>query len=140
MIFVVAGLVSALLCLLVHYETLRFLSAQVTKPPRAPRQRIVAIMIGIFVSHLIEVGIFALGLWASMTMSGRQLFNRDIEHNFLEALYISFESYASLGSAEVFSFGPARLFCGIEAVSGLLLIGWTTAFTYWAMTELWREH
>lgn len=140
MIFVVAGLVSAVLCLLLHYETLRFLSARMARKPAVPRRRMIVIMMGAFVAHLAEVGIFALGLWASMAMSGRHLFTRDIEHNFLEALYISFESYASLGSAEVFEFGPARLFCGIEAVSGLLLIGWTTAFTYWAMTELWRDH
>jgi hypothetical protein len=33
--------------------------------------------------------------------------------------------------------GPARMLAGVEALNGLLLIGWTSSFTYVAMAEFW---
>ena len=40
---------------------------------------------------------------------------------------------SAIFSAEGFGYGPARLFAGLEGLSGLLMIGWTSAFTYWCI-------
>ena len=42
-------------------------------------------------------------------------------------------SFTSLGLGDVCPHGPARLLTGIEALNGLLLIGWSPMFTYPAL-------
>uniref|UniRef100_A0A9E8CL77 Uncharacterized protein n=1 Tax=Bosea sp. NBC_00436 TaxID=2969620 RepID=A0A9E8CL77_9HYPH len=106
----------------------------------APRQRLLCIVAGALGSHLIQIAIFALALrflsWGGDIAS----FEIGRRASLAQAFYISFESYAALGSSQAFSYGPLRIFAGVEGLSGLLPIGWSSAFTYWCMTKYWEEH
>jgi hypothetical protein len=35
--------------------------------------------------------------------------------------------------------GPIRLLAGLEALNGLLLIGWSASYTYIAMERFWER-
>jgi hypothetical protein len=52
-------------------------------------------------------------------------------------LAASTETYASLGFGDVYPVGVMRLVAGIEALTGLLMIGWTASFTYLEMCRHW---
>jgi len=52
-------------------------------------------------------------------------------------MYFSAETYTSLGFGDITPVGPIRLLAGIEALNGLLLIGWSASFTYIAMERFW---
>lgn len=140
LMFPIAAVVCALSCVLVHYEFLRLLSCSAPKLPIPPRQRILYVVAGALGSHIVQVGLFALMLWAVSYVARMQTFNIGHDASLEQALYISSESYAALGSSETFSYGPLRLFAGVEGLTGLLVIGWTSAFTYWCMTKYWDEH
>lgn len=130
----------ALVCILVHYEFLRLLSCSAQKLSIAPRQRILYVVAGALGSHVVQIVLFAFTLWALSYLSELQAIDAGANSSFAQALYVSFESYAALGSSESLSYGPLRLFAGFEGLSGLVLIGWTSAFTYWCMTKFWDEH
>ncbi|MHB8622686.1 MAG: ion channel [Sulfuricaulis sp.] len=52
-------------------------------------------------------------------------------------LHFSAETYTSIGFGDIYPLGTLRMIAGIEAPSGLLLIGWSASFTYLAMLKFW---
>lgn len=130
----------ALLCMLLHYEFLRLISCAAARLTIAPRRRILCVVAGALGSHVSQIMIFALALWVLARLLGLAAFNPGKDASLLRAVCISFESYAALGGTESFAYVPLRLFAGLEGLSGLVLIGWTSAFTYWCMTRYWDEH
>jgi len=40
----------------------------------------------------------------------------------------------------VFPIANVRLIAGVEALTGLMLIGWSASFTYLAMEKFWPLH
>lgn len=53
------------------------------------------------------------------------------------ALYFSAETYTTLGYGDVLPHGDLRLLAGLEALNGMLLIGWTASYTYLSMERFW---
>ncbi len=60
-----------------------------------------------------------------------------LSHAWPSFLYFSAETYTSLGFGDVFPVGEMRLIAGMEALTGLLMIGWTTSYTYLEMQRHW---
>ena len=60
--------------------------------------------------------------------------------SFQDCLYFSVVTYTSLGFGDQIPVSHARLIAGVEALNGLLLIGWTASFTYLAMERYWPLH
>lgn len=59
--------------------------------------------------------------------------------SFEKALYFSLVTFTTLGYGDM-TIGPAhRLLSGIEAINGILLIGWSTALMYSVMNEIWKK-
>lgn len=139
-VFPLAATICALACILVHYEFLRLISGSAAHLAVAPRQRIVYVVAGTLFSHIIQILIFALLLWVLSVAVKQEVFGIGIPVSFQQSLYVSFESYASLGISASIPFGPLRIFSGVEGLSGLVVIGWTSAFTYWCMTQYWADH
>ena len=53
-------------------------------------------------------------------------------------LYYSIVSFTSLGLGDIVPAGHLRVVSGIEALNGLVLIGWSTSFTFLAMRRYWQ--
>ncbi len=64
----------------------------------------------------------------------------DPVESFQDCLYFSVVTYTSLGFGDQIPVAHARLIAGVEALNGLLLIGWTASFTYLAMERYWPLH
>ena len=105
----------------------------ILESPSAPRR--VALLLRLFLAivllHLIQVG-----LWAAVFWAARVLPNLEI------ALYFSLVSYTTIGFGDVV-LGPGwRVLAGIEGLTGILLVGWSTAFVFsivHLMYEHWRQ-
>jgi hypothetical protein len=57
----------------------------------------------------------------------------------VSCLYFSSETYTSLGFGDITPVGPIRLIAGVEALNGLLLIGWSVSYAYLAMERFWGQ-
>ena len=59
-------------------------------------------------------------------------------HDFSDAFYFSLTSYTTLGFGDLYPTGALRLLSGIEALNGLVMVGWTASMTYLSMERFWR--
>ena len=98
------------------------------------RRRVVLLLrlfVCIVLLHLIQVGLWALVFWRA-----RELPNLET------ALYFSLATYTTIGFGDVVV-GPGwRVLAGIEGLTGMLLVGWSTAFVFAVvnrMYEHWRQ-
>ena len=134
---------SVMVCLLIHYEWLRLTSLLIPRltmmPPRA---RILVVMIMIFAAHTLEVWFFAGAYWATdrWLELGHFVVQTGHMNTMADFIYYSVVTYTSLGFGDILPTGGLRLLSGVEALTGLLLIGWSASFTYLEMQQLWALH
>ena len=93
-----------------------------------------------FVAHTIEVWIYGLAYAFTAGRWGLGRLGGEFEGTFAEYIYFSSHTYTSLGLGDVWPLGPLRLIAGVEALNGLILIGWTASFTFLAMQRFWGLH
>lgn len=132
-----AVLILPVLCLICHYETLRLLTCILPSLRMKPRPKILVVLGAALCVHAAEIVLYAIAMFALLPRHPHATALRDALER---ALAVSVESYASLGTSHDPPSGLLRIFAGSESVVGLILIGWTTSYTYLVMSELWREH
>jgi len=126
--------------ILIVYETLRLTSNHLADLPVPPRMRIIAVVLAAFASHTAAVWTYALAYWVlSVNLQVGSFAGLPVE-SFQDCLYFSVVTYTSLGFGDQIPVSHARLIAGVEALNGLLLIGWTASFTYLAMERYWPLH
>ncbi|MEW6332514.1 MAG: ion channel [Pseudomonadota bacterium] len=137
----IASIFAALLVILstfTHYEVLRVLSARVPQIRIRPRARLLAVLFGTFFGHLLQIGFYALAYFYLRDRFDLGTFGGQFSDSFSAYLYFSAEAYTSVGLGDIYPLGPLRLITGIEALNGLLLIGWSASFTYLTMQKFWK--
>jgi len=135
-----ASLVLMFIVVLIHYEILRFSSSLLPQLTIRPRQRILVVILAAFCAHLIEVWLYALAYYLLAGNFGVGGFSGSIGYRFWDYLYFSTETYTSLGYGDIVPLGGLRLMAGMEAITGLMMIGWSASFTYLAMEKFWGLH
>ena len=56
-----------------------------------------------------------------------------------EAAYFSFVTFTTLGYGDITLPYPIRLMSGIEAINGILLVGWSTALLFAVVQRTWQD-
>lgn len=135
-----ASVVLVMSTILVLYETLRLTSEHLSELPVPPRFRILAVVLMTFVGHTVAVWIYAGAYWLLVLRLGVGAFAGAPVTSFEDCLYFSVVAYTSLGFGDHFPTSHTRLLAGVEALNGLLLIGWSASFTYLAMERYWPLH
>ena len=136
----IAAILAAFLVILstfTHYEVLKLLSVYVPRIRIRPRARLLAVLLGTFFGHLLEISFYALAYYSLKDRFDLGNFGGDFVDNFASYLYFSAETYTTIGLGDIYPLGPLRLITGIEALNGLLLIGWSASFTYLVMQKFW---
>jgi voltage-gated potassium channel len=103
---------------------------RVIESPNALRRVgfLVRLFVRIVLLHLIQIGLWAVVFWRAHELP-----------NLETALYFSLATYTTIGFGDVV-LGPGwRVLAGIEGLSGLLLVGWSTAFVF-AVVHRMYEH
>ena len=132
-----ASVVLVLATILIHFEALRWTSRFLPSCAPVGRARVLVVVVGAFTAHMLEVLLYAvayIALERSLTVG--QLAGEP-GYSFMDYVYYSVVMYTSLGLGDVFPEGHLRVISGIEALNGLVLIGWSTSFTFLAMRRYW---
>ena len=131
-------LVFILVVVLIHHETLTFITRWFLPRFRQPRRWHVAATVVILISgHVVEIVIYGAGLYLVGEVWSMGSLEGDAQADYQTFLYYSFASYTSLGIGDIFPTGSLRILTGIEALLGLLMIGWTASYLFLEMRTFW---
>jgi hypothetical protein len=138
---IVVGLACLLMLVattVLHYEVLRMLSAWLPTLRVEPRLQLVFVILGAFVAHFAEILLYGAAYW--LLASGFHVGGMGPPGPlpFTRCLYFSAETFTTLGYGDVLPHGDLRLLAGLEALNGMLLMGWTASYTYLSMERLWH--
>ena len=84
----------------------------------------------VFVLHSLEIVIWAVAYQALLPISELASFE--------EAVYFSFVTFTTLGYGDITLSEGWRLLSGIEALNGIILLGWSTAMIFSVVQHIWR--
>ncbi len=137
-IYFINGLLVTL-AVIVHYEILRLSSVLIPRLNIAHRLRIVVGIYGALCAHVAEIWLFGVGYYLMLQSRGFGALTGNFDGSLLDCVYFSFTNYTSLGYGDIEPFGDIRFTAGLEALTGLVLIGWTASFLYVEMSRFWHE-
>lgn len=85
---------------------------------------------------LISIHLIQSGIWA-----GLYFFSPSVEEfeSFEKAIYFSLVTFTTLGYGDITIDTNSRILAGLEAINGILLIGWSTAFMFSVYQALKRK-
>lgn len=126
--------------LLIHFWVLRRTSAVLLRCRPSSQLPVLIALCGIFLAHMLEVTLYA-GAYAALEQALQvgEIAGL-VGDGLMDYLYYSIVMYTSLGLGDVFPMGHLRIISGIETLNGLVLIGWSTSFTFLAMRSFWPMH
>lgn len=139
--FIIASgisLVLIILCVTVFYEILAHAWLRLTRLEGKPRRQILLTIVSAFVAHTIAVWIFGIVYYLLTHVFGFGSL-KGTEGGLLDYVYFSGVVYSSLGLGDLYPHGNLRMLIAVEAILGLILIGWTIAYTY-LFTEKYLAH
>ncbi len=134
---IVAATLLSLLAVGLHYEALVLASAAVRGlPPGSARFGVALAVVLALVAHIVEVVVFGVG-WYGLIRAGVVALSVE-SPTMLDAVYFSGAVYTSLGFGDIVPVANGEILAVSEAVTGLVLIGWTASFTFFQMRERWE--
>ncbi len=136
---VLTSLLLVALTTVLHYEVLRGLNNRLPRLRIPDRFKLLLVILGAFVAHALEMLLYGLALFLLVTHGQAGTLAGPAGPSLASCLYFSAETYTSLGFGDLTPVGPVRLLAGVEALNGLLLIGWSASFTYIAMERFWNN-
>lgn len=121
----------------IHYEALSLLNARLPALAVPSRTKLLAVIFATFVAHMIEMMVYGVALFGLVSYMDVGSLTGKVPLTLLNCIYFSAETYTSLGFGDVTPEGHLRLLVGVEALNGLLLIGWSASYAYIAMERYW---
>jgi len=125
------------LTILIHYEALQMLHRWHGHPWGGMRFKVVSGVFLLFAAHSVEIWLFA----ATIYIAKNTLALGDLTGAFTETwrdyLYISVVTYASVGYGDIRPTGFIRTICGFEALTGIMMMAWSAAYTVFRLQDHW---
>lgn len=134
-------LMLVILCVILHYEAMRVMrraGGWLHRNDAWHRWHLSILVCGLLVAHVLEVMLFGLVYCWLSAGTGYGAIVGSQSPSLAECTYFSFANYSSLGYGDLVPSGPLRFMAGMEALTGLVLIGWTAAFMYLQMQRIWK--
>lgn len=119
--------------IVIHYEVLTMTGPFGERREGSPRARMFWLVSSIFVAHALEIGLYAVGYYLMQGHLGLGEVTGNLTGTPLDFLYFSGVTYTTLGFGDIYPSGEIRLIAGLESLNGLVLIGWSTSYTFLAM-------
>jgi len=123
------NLTMIVIVVLIHSEVLSLIEHHLLirngKPRRFYKFATVLVLIG---AHLVEIAVCAITIYLCAEVWDLGALSGETASDLQTYLYYSFASYTSLGIGDIFPVGHLRITTGVEALLGLLMIGWSASF------------
>lgn len=139
-IVILACLLLVTLTTVIHYEVLRTLNQKLPALLAIPdRAKLLIVIFATFGAHIVEMAAYGGAIFILIKYIGAGSLSGAPGLLLANCFYFSAETYTSLGFGDLTPVGPVRMLAGIEALNGLLLIGWSASYAYIAMEQFWNN-
>ena len=125
--------------IMIHLEGLWVIRALPRFFIDSPRLGVVSVVMLCLVLHVLEISLYSGGFMLADKVFGVGQFNDERNLDAMGYFYYSAITYTAVGYGDILPKGEIRLLAVAESLNGLMLIGWTGAFTFIAMQRLWSE-
>ena len=132
------AVVLVLLAVSIHLGMLHSMKVLMPRWHFLNRNRVGALILAAIMVHILEIGLFAIGLGILVSSGDHGQLVGAYEPGFAGDFYYSAITYTAVGFGDIWPTGPLRLFTAIEAITGLLLIAWTASAVFLAMQQFWE--
>ena len=137
---IIISIALVLITTAIFYEILCIVLKVVAKRNLRTRPLMFFLVVAIFSAHTIAVWIYGFVYWELVHSFGFEPLSGIAHDNFFGYIYFSAATYSSLGIGDVFPHGAMQFITGVQVLNGLMLIGWSVMFTYFAVQKLWDIH
>ncbi len=137
-LLIVLGLALLGATILLHYEALNVASSLLARLHRRPRIAVLFVVLALVAAHLLEISLHGGAFYLERATLAIQGTHGPVAESFLTYLYFSAETYTSLGVGDLVPGSELRFLVGLEALTGLLMIGWSSSFIFLAMQRFWK--
>lgn len=131
------ALMMVVLTFVFHYRVLLWLGARASKSKLDTHTQVLVIVLVLFVTHLTEIGAYAVLYAWSVSSLGLGEFQGALVTDAMSYVYYSGVIYTTLGLGDIQPVGHVRFITATEALNGFFLITWSASFTFLAMGRLW---
>lgn len=122
---------------LLHYEALSWFGRMLKARVLHHRAKIAMLIFAQLGLHIVEIWLFAAGYLVLTLSSEYGAITPSARLGFLDLVYFSAVTYTTLGYGDFVATGAVRFLCGMEALTGLVLITWSASFTFLEMQRYW---
>ena len=137
LLVVMTSLVLIALTSLMHHEVIRVLSDRLPTWPASARARFLVAIFGTLFAHMAQIALYGLAMYLLVNHGHAGRLEGPDGPALSSCMFFSAESYTSLGFGDIKPTGPIRLITGVEALNGLVMIGWTACYLYVAAERFW---
>ncbi len=138
-VVVLLTVIIVIVCVVLHYEALSWLTNQLKKVDLQPRQHILVLIFAILLFHVAEIWIFGAGYFLLISNEGHGTLLASHAIGFLDCIYYSAVCFTTLGLGDLVPTGAVRFVTGTEALTGFVLLTWSASFTFVEMQRFWRN-
>lgn len=138
-IVALSTLCAIVLCVLLHFEGLTFVSGKLPRIQTPPRIKVIFVIAAILALHVTEIWIFGVIEWLLLSMPDFGSLAGQTHLHMFDVIYLSTVTFTTVGYGDLTPQGPIRFMLGTEALTGFVLITWSASFTYLEMERLWRK-
>lgn len=136
-ITVVVTLLIVVVVVLMHFEGLTWIGHLIKRRAFHHRWKILVLIFSQLGLHFIEIWVFALALFTLTRNAEFGAILPSPEPGTLEFVYLSAMTYTTVGYGDFVPQGAIRFLCGMEALTGFVLITWSASFTFIEMQRYW---
>lgn len=129
------GLLVAMLCVFVFHEVLAHVWLVLLRLEGRPRTQIFITMLASLLAHTICIWLFAGMYYLMENVLHLGALQGVHDHAIISYAHFSSATYSSLGFGDLYPVGPLQMIASMEVIVGLMLIGWSVAFTYLVMDK-----
>ncbi|HZX51885.1 potassium channel family protein [Pseudomonas sp. XK-1] len=133
-----ANTLIVVIAVIFHYEFLYRLTLLLPRIQVRHRFRIVLGVGGALLAHVVEVWIFAIAYYLMHRADGWGYLEGNFDGSLMDAVYLSFTIFTTLGFGDIQPHGDLRFLTGIESLTGLVLITWSASFLFVEMQRFWN--
>ena len=121
-----------------HYGALLLLWSSYGRLLSLTRHFVGVMVLGVFVTHFLEIVLFAAGIVALIELGAADTPGSGLEFGQFDALYYSATNYTTTGGPPLPTVS-LRLLSVVETLTGVILIAWTASFLFMVMKKHWEE-